>query len=763
VYAAIGFVLLGIAGTSFGAPALSKNVLVIHEGAIQSPLNTAATSELEQALAADRDVTVQLFHEYLDNWRLTPDTRQIADTLRQKYWLPGKPDVIIAVGTTAVRLMSDYSVTHFGGAPVVFLLNSDRFADPDELPSNMTGISVHFDIAGTIRLALRLHPGTRQVFFVGGSSQIEQAYKDMFRSEAGPLLNGVDVTYLDGLPVGELLTRLGQLPEHSLVYHHFLLKDTAGNSYNASQIAALTAAASNMPTYTSHAPLLGSGAVGGSFYSIERDARRAARFTLRILKGGRPQDIPRESTHYLTAVDWRQLQRWHIPESRLPRGVSVLFREPTVWERYKWRIVSATAVCLLQTILIGGLLIERKRRRKSNEALGRAEGARWESEERFRNMADTAPVMIWVSGPDKLCTFFNKGWLDFAGRAMEQELGQGWAEGVHPNDLERCYATYVSAFDARRNFQMEYRLRRADGEYRWVLDNGVPRFQYDGAFAGYVGSCIDITDVKRTQEEALAGQKLESLGLLASGIAHDFNNVLGGILASTEVAVEDLRDGESPEEELLRIRNAAIGGAEIVRQLMIYAGKGGPDCEPVDLSPLVGEMLQVLKLSISKRVIIKTTLGSDLPMVQANRAQIRQVVMNLVINASQAIGERDGEIRVGTALATATSTIDAPDLAEGEYVQLEVSDTGSGMTEATRVKIFDPFFSTKATGRGLGLAVVQGIVRAHGGAINLASTPGQGTTFQVLLPCMRAAEGEVHGSMAAAVGFNAHLPRGGSE
>jgi len=126
-----------------------------------------------------------------------------------------------------------------------------------------------------------------------------------------------------------------------------------------------------------------------------------------------------------------------------------------------------------------------------------------ESEERFRNMADTAPVMIWVAGLDKLCTFFNKVWLEYTGRTEAQELGDGWAEGVHPDDRDRCVATYFAAFDARRPFRMEYRLRRADGEYRWFLDEGVPRFTPGGIFAGYIGSCIDVTESRRASEELL--------------------------------------------------------------------------------------------------------------------------------------------------------------------------------------------------------------------------------------------------------------------
>jgi PAS domain S-box-containing protein len=363
-----------------------------------------------------------------------------------------------------------------------------------------------------------------------------------------------------------------------------------------------------------------------------------------------------------------------------------------------------------------------------------------ESEERFRAMADAAPVMIWASDVDRRRTFFNKGWLEFTGRSVDQELGDGWLDGVHHDDRIEYVEKYSAAFDARLSVQIQYRLRRADGEYRSVLENGVPRFVPLEGFAGYVSSCIDITDLKESHARFVSAHKLESLGLMAAGVAHDFGNVLGSISCEAEVAMSELPPDSSIRDNLGRISALVAYANEFVGMLMDSAGTGiDPKAlEPVDVSSVADQIVRLLKTSVSKHAAIETNLGGNLPNILGNSTQIRQVIVNLVKNASEALGDTHGVIRVSTQVVRLDSRHTGGEVSkprDGEYIRLRVSDTGCGMSTETRRRMFDQFFTTKPNGRGLGLATVHGIVRSHGGAIEIASAPGAGSTFDVLFPC----------------------------
>jgi signal transduction histidine kinase len=234
-------------------------------------------------------------------------------------------------------------------------------------------------------------------------------------------------------------------------------------------------------------------------------------------------------------------------------------------------------------------------------------------------------------------------------------------------------------------------------------------------------------------------QKLESLGILAGGIAHDFNNLLLGILGNADLALMELRSESPARQHIEDAVKASQRAAELCSQMLAYSGRGTFVLKPLDLSVLVEEMAHLLEVSISKKVALRFNFAPRIPPVEADPTQLRQVVMNLIINASDAIGDHVGQITITTgALYMNRIALDmlfvGSELAMGTYTFLEVADTGCGMDRTTLERIFDPFFTTKFTGRGLGLAAVHGIVRSHHGAIDIDSRVGSGTKFRILLP-----------------------------
>lgn len=282
-----------------------------------------------------------------------------------------------------------------------------------------------------------------------------------------------------------------------------------------------------------------------------------------------------------------------------------------------------------------------------------------------------------------------------------------------------------------------------------------PLVQANGTVIGITSLVADITELKeaeaerkRMEEKLRETQKLESLGVLAGGIAHDFNNLLTGVLGNASLARLQLPPNSPVLRYVDQIEQAATRAADLCSQMLAYSGKGRFVIEHIDLNLLLHDTTHLLKLSVSKKAALKFNQTPHLPPVMADATQLRQIVMNLVINASEAIGDKNGVITLATGLQQL-----APDCLEfaqhgeelqhGDYVTLEVSDNGCGMDAATQAKIFDPFFTTKFTGRGLGLAAVLGIVRGHSGALRVRSEPGSGTTFKLFLPCAK-------GSAAAA-------------
>jgi len=362
-----------------------------------------------------------------------------------------------------------------------------------------------------------------------------------------------------------------------------------------------------------------------------------------------------------------------------------------------------------------------------------AEQSLRESEERFRVMADTAPVLMWIASTDKMCVFFNRSWLNFTGRTMVQELGNGWAEGVHPQDLQHCVRTYHSAFDARRPFEIEYRLQRHDGEFRWVLDRGVPRYTANGDFLGYVGTAIDLTDRKWAEEarqDLVHASRLAVVGEFTAMVAHELNQPLNAILNNIDAAKFLLDRKTVPVDELRQIvadiRADNVRAGEAIRRIRALVSKREMEMELLDMNATVAEIVRLAKADAFRRgVRMHSDCQAPFAKVRGDVVHLQQVVLNLIINGMDAMKDNHEPDRY---LYVSTSSND-------DSVEVAVRDMGQGIPPEDLRRIFDSFFTTKPDGMGIGLSMSRSIVQWHSGRIWAENNKdGKGTTFRFSLP-----------------------------
>jgi PAS domain S-box-containing protein len=373
----------------------------------------------------------------------------------------------------------------------------------------------------------------------------------------------------------------------------------------------------------------------------------------------------------------------------------------------------------------------------------RQEAALKKSEHEFRLLADAIPQLVWICGANGENIFTNDKWAAYTGLTREDSLGSGWGAAFHPEDLQAASEAWQKASQGAGDYALESRLRDADGLYRWWLVRGVPVRDEGGTVLKWFGTCTDIDHFQRAEEHRRSlekqfqqAQKLESLGVLAGGIAHDFNNILS--IISGYCSLLNL-DPQCCAAYLPEVERAVERAAELCRQMLAYAGKTKFVRTRIDLVVLMEGMVRMLRSTLGQNAVIRFDRTADIFLLMGDSGQLRQVVMNLIINASEAIGEAQGEIRVALdcrRLEAESPVVDhlGKEIPAGVYACLEVSDNGCGMDEETRLRIFEPFFSTKFSGRGLGMSAVLGIINTHGGALQLESHPGQGTRFRIYLP-----------------------------
>jgi PAS domain S-box-containing protein len=365
--------------------------------------------------------------------------------------------------------------------------------------------------------------------------------------------------------------------------------------------------------------------------------------------------------------------------------------------------------------------------RKATEMLG-------EGDLRFRALADIVPFMIWTSGADKLCTWFNQQWLSFVGRTLEQELGNGWIEDVHVDDVALCFDAYVQAFDARSPFTRSYRLKRGDGEYRWVLDKAIPLFAPSGHFTGYTGCCIDITEQKQV-EEALREADRRKDAFLAH-MSHEIRNPMTSILAYADILLSHLRDPDDIE----CVRTIKQGGnhlLELISDVLdlskIGSGKLKIHREIVSLPTLLNEVhsLMAVQAKEKKLPLILQYEGAVPEKIETDRTRLRQILLNLVSNAVKFTEK--GNVQIVARF-----------LAHDATLEVEVADTGIGIAREQQGRLFEPFVQADGPagreheGTGLGLAITKRLVEMLGGEISFESELSRGSTFRVKMPLVSA-------------------------
>ncbi len=716
----------------------TPNVLVLFAETKDLPTIALAERMIANAVGAPAG-KVNLFAEFMDLPRFPASEYQLAlrDFYARKY-AGRRMDVIVAAMAPTLRFLLRHGPEIFPGVPIVFGGLDRRELDEMTLPPNVTGVQVKREFAPTLELALTLQPGTEQVFFVSGADEFSQYWLRQARRELAPLAERVSISYLSGLALEDLQDTLERLPDRSIVLFSYVFRDGAGRALGPYEAVTLAVQHASVPVYVfadaylgRGAESVGYGAVGGVLVSVEELAVQMGRLASRILDGTPPDSIPivETSATNVPMFDWRALQHWGIPEDRLPPGSVVRYRPTSSWRDALPYAVGVLAFILLETTLIVVLLVQRARLRRTEAELG-------DSEARMQLAAGAASLGLWEWDVSR-----DEIWMSPGGRVL---FGLDSAE---PIDVERFYSI-VGADDREQirreveqalskpgEFDLEYCIERADG-VRWIGTRGRVETGENGTAVRVRGVSMDVTEAKQAEIE-LQRQRTElthvarvaSMGQLSTALAHELNQPLTAILSNAQAAQRFLAAGTSDPETLREILDDIVeddvrAGA-IISRIRGLVRKEEPESEPLDVVPLVRAVGEFVRNEAAlQHVALVLDLDPHLPPVLGDRVQLQQVVLNLMLNALEAmkdVAEGVREIRVTTGRRE-------------ELIQVSVRDHGVGLNAETLDVVFQPFYTTKPDGLGVGLSISRTIIQQHRGCLWAENNPDGGATFHFSLP-----------------------------
>jgi signal transduction histidine kinase/ABC-type uncharacterized transport system substrate-binding protein len=682
-----------------------RRILILNEVNATYPAITIITQAIQTALN-DSPFHLDFYSEYMDT-SLFPDPaaqQEFRDSYIRKYQ-NRKLDVIITVGPSPLKFMQEVHQRAFPGVPIVFCLPTIGLPGAPILDADFTGVEIDMAPAETVGIALRLLPGTKNVVVVGGVSPVDRGQLANVKEELKAYERRVDISYLTDLAMPDLLKSLRHLPGNTVVLLTSMGADAAGTSFNANEAGTLVAGAANAPVFGLYDVFLNHGEVGGYLSSFSEQGKVAGGMALRILKGEKPQGIPKVKGVNTYMFDWRTLKRWGIKESALPPGSIVLNRVPTVWESYKWYIISGISVILLQASLIGGLVWQRTRLRKAEAGLAI-------TNERLRLAVDAGRSVGW----DWDLKSDRNGWFGdlqtVFGVPLDSHSGPGdeFGRKVHPEDRERILKEVAVARENRKSFVAEFRVIRTDRIVRWISARGKFYYGRNGDAERMLGMAVDITDRKQVEEDlaSLSGRLIsaqeEERKRIAREIHDDYSQHLALLAMDLENLDEEIEDPSANE----RIHQIWNGIGEVGADLHSLSHR--LHSSTLDTLGLVAGAKAFCTEFAEQQGIRVDFAAENVPRdVPADRALcLFRIVQEGLRNIKRHSGADRAEVRLECS---------------GEKLHLSVADRGRG---------FD--VNNRSPRPGIGIHSMEERLRLLGGQLSITSQAMGGTKIDAWLP-----------------------------